>query len=85
MERPGKLGRDTILKQYHEIWNESWRYFRNYAEQLPLPEEKWEEAVKLIPIFVGRHPEHEEFARKVIIRVFGELERQDKAIRRGEQ
>lgn len=80
----GRSGNDTVLRAYHALWTDAWKYFKNYAEKLPLTEAQWEEAVRIIPLYVERHPDHEEFARKTIITVFNELERRDKAIRRGE-
>lgn len=82
MDADGRNGRNTILMEYHTIWSEAWRYFRTYAEQAPLTEDAWDRAVGMLPEFVKRHPEKEEFARKVALMVFQELERYDRAERK---
>ena len=82
MERTGESERNTVLKQYHELWTDAWKYLKNYAALVPMTEAKWEEAINILQIFVERHPDHEEFARKVIITVFRELERIDKENRK---
>lgn len=73
---------ETELRQYNAIWNEAWKFFKHYAGMLPLPEEIWDVLIRSLPMFVDRHKEHEEFARKMILTIENELERQDKAIRR---
>lgn len=76
---------ETELRQYNAIWNESWKYFKTYAEQMPMDDATWERAIMMLPEIVNRHPEHEEFARKMILTVEKELERQDKTLRKGEK
>lgn len=71
------------LKQYHTIWNDSWRFFKTYAEQMPMDEAAWERAIQMTSEFVKQHPENEEFARAMILVIEHELEVQDKAIRKG--
>ena len=71
------------LKQYHTIWNDSWRFFKTYAEQMPMDEAAWERAIQMTSEFVKQHPENEEFARAMILAVEHELEVQDKAMRKG--
>lgn len=66
------------LKTYHTIWNESWKYFKTYAEQTPMADATWERAIRMLAEFVNRHPDHEEFARKMILVIEKELERLDK-------
>ena len=69
------------LQKHHELWNESWRYFRHYAEKIPLSDDDWVEAIRMMSEFVDRHLENEAFARKLIIMVMRELEAQDKKAR----
>lgn len=70
------------LKTYHEIWNESWKYFRTYAEQMPMDDATWERAIMMLPEIVTRHPEHEAFARAMILVVEKELEERDREMRK---
>lgn len=71
------------LKTYHTIWNDSWRYFKTYAEQMPMDEAAWNRAILMTDKFVREHPEHEAFARAMILAIEHELEVQDKAMRKG--
>lgn len=71
------------LKAYHTIWNESWKYFKKYAEQIPMTEAAWDRAIRETCEFAEQYPEHEAFARALILAVEHELEVQDRAIRKG--
>lgn len=70
------------LSQYHDIWNESWRYFRHYAEKIPLSDEDWKEVIDMSSIFVDRHMDHERFARKLIVIIVREIEMRDREARK---
>lgn len=70
------------LKTYHTIWNESWKFFKTYAEQMPMDDAAWERAIMMLPEFVNRHPDHEYFARKMILVIEKELERLDKEMKK---
>lgn len=71
------------LKQYHTLWNDAWRFFKCYAEQLPLPDEKWEDVIRMVEEYGKRHPENEYAARKIIITVFTLLEHEHKQLTGG--
>lgn len=71
------------LREYNTIWNDSWRFFKTYAEQMPMDEAAWERAIRMTDKFVREHPEHEAFARAMILAIEHELEVQDKAMRKG--
>ena len=62
------------MQAYHEIWNDSWKFFKHYASRMPLPDNEWTELINMLPKFVARHPEHEKFARKMILTIEKELE-----------
>lgn len=70
------------LKTYHTIWNESWKYFKTYAEQMPMDEAAWERAIRMTSEFVKQHPENEAFARAMILVVEKELEERDREARK---
>lgn len=70
------------LKTYHTIWNDSWRFFKTYAEQMPMTDATWNRAILMTDKFVREHPEHEAFARALILVIEHELEVQDKAARK---
>ena len=70
------------LKTYHTIWNDSWRFFKTYAEQMPMNDATWNRAILMTDKFVREHPEHEAFARSLILVIEHELEVQDKAARK---
>lgn len=83
MEGTGKFGRDTILREYHEIFVDAWKFFKHYAQQIPLPEDLWsDELIPMTSKFVTRHPEHEAFARAMILVVEHELEERDREERK---
>ena len=82
MGADGEFGRNTVLKEYHTIFVDAWRYFKTYAEQMPMDEAAWERAIRMTSEFVKQHPENEAFARALILAVEHELEVQDKAIRK---
>jgi len=71
------------LKTYHTIWNESWKYFKTYAEQMPMDEAAWERAIRMTSEFVKQHPENEAFARAMILTVEHELEERDREAHKG--
>ena len=83
MGADGEFGRNTVLKEYHTIFVDAWRYFKEYATQMPMDEATWERAIRMTSEFVKQHPENEAFARALILTVEHELEVQDKAIRKG--
>lgn len=70
------------MQAYHDLFNDSWKFFKHYASQIPLTENQWDELITMMPKFVRRHPEHEEFARKMILMLEAEIERADKENRR---
>lgn len=70
------------LKTYHTIWNDSWRFFKTYAEQMPMNDATWNRAILMTDKFVREHPEHEAFSRALILVIEHELEVQDKAARK---
>lgn len=69
------------MEPYQEIWNDSLRFFNYYVGKMPMDEADWEELVKMLPKFVARHPDHTDFARKMILAVESELEVMDKSRR----
>lgn len=70
------------LKTYHTIWNDSWRFFKTYSEQMPMSDATWNRAILMTDKFVREHPEHEAFARALILVIEHELEVQDKVARK---
>ena len=69
------------MEPYQEVWNDSLRFFNHYSSKMPLSEADWEELISMLPKFVARHPDHADFARKMILAVESELEVIDKAMR----
>ena len=69
------------MEPYQEVWNDSFRFFNHYSGKMPLTETDWEELIAMLPKFVARHPDHKDFARKIILAVESELEIIDKARR----
>lgn len=73
------------LKQYNRLFNDAWQFFKNYASRIPMTEADWMELIPMLDTFTKRHPDHEEFARAMILTVEHELEVQDKTIRKKEE
>ena len=78
----GGSGRDTVLREYHTIWTEAWKFFRVYFEQIPMDESAWERCIRMTAEFVNQHPDHEDFARVTIMTIERELEVRDKEARK---
>lgn len=69
------------MEKYRNVWDDAWRFFKYYMSKLPLTDPDWEELINMLPKFVARHPDHKDFARKMILAVESELEVQDKVRR----
>ncbi len=78
----GRFGRDTVLREYHEVWTNAWKFFKYYAGKIPMTDDEWSELIPMTSKFVERHPEHEAFARAVILVVEKELEERDREMRK---
>ena len=78
----GRFGRDTVLREYHEVWTDAWKFFKYYAGKIPMTDDEWNELIPMTSKFVARHPEHEAFARAMILVVEKELEERDREMRK---
>lgn len=43
------------LKKYYSVWNDGWKFFRQYAEQLPQTDEGWNKLVTAVGEFSEKH------------------------------
>ena len=78
----GRFGRDNVLREYHEVWTDAWKFFKYYAGKIPMTDDEWSELIPMTSKFVERHPEHEAFARAMILVVEKELEERDREMRK---
>ena len=70
------------LKEYNTVFNDAWKFFKHYAGMIPMTEADWAELIPMTSKFVTRHPEHEAFARAIILVVEKELEERDREMRK---
>ena len=66
------------LKAYHELTNDAWRYFRKYAEQIPMTDEAWSAAVEELNDIVIKHDSIQRMTRRTMMGVIDELEHLDR-------
>jgi len=70
------------MEPYQEIWDDAWRFFKYYAGKIPMTDDEWSELIPMTSKFVTRHPDHEAFARAIILIVEKELEERDREMRK---
>lgn len=61
------------VKSYHQIWNDTWQFFKRYMIDMPMTEEGWDQVIREMSEYVEASP-HERMAREIIIAAFHELE-----------
>lgn len=66
------------LKQYHSLWNDTWKLFRKYCEAVPLSDAQWRSFVDESAALVEDHKEHDTLAIKLMIAISDEVDRIDK-------
>lgn len=66
------------LKAYHELTNDAWRYFRKYAEQIPMDDNAWSDAVSELSDILTRHDEIKRMAHRMMAGIIDELEHLDR-------
>lgn len=68
------------VKSYYRIYTESWKFFRKYAEQLPLSDGQWNKACReMIDICEQHKDDTAKFVSGIMYQTMNELERCDKA------
>lgn len=70
------------LKKYLAVFNDAWKFFKHYAGKIPMTDDEWSELIPMTSKFVTRHPDHEAFARAMILVVEKELEERDREVRK---
>ena len=70
------------LKAYHELINDAWRFFRKYAEMIPLPDNQWTTEVTEKLAFVEQHTGCRRLALKLMTAIEDELEHLDREAKR---
>ena len=66
------------LKQYHDLFNDAWKHFRRYAEQIPLSDQAWENEVNDKVALVDKYPGCHRMAVKLMTQIEDELEHLDR-------
>lgn len=66
------------MTQYYRLFVDAWRYFRRYAERIPLTDQAWEAAVNELSGIVDRHNGIQRMTRKIMMAVMDELEHLDR-------
>ena len=70
------------IKEHYEISATAWKYFRKYAEQLPLSDDQWNSACKeMIDICNQYGKDVAQFASGIMYQTMLELERLDKRMK----
>lgn len=68
------------VKRYYKIYTDVWKFFRKYAEQLPLSDSQWNEACReMIDICEQYKGDMAKFVSGIMYQTMMELERCDKA------
>ena len=70
------------LKQYHDLINDAWRFFRKYAEQIPLSDQAWVEEVNEKSALIDKHTGCRRLALKLMTQIEDELEQLDREAKR---
>ena len=66
------------MTQYYRLFVDAWRFFRRYAEQIPLSDPAWEAAIEELNSVLIRHDSIQRMARRMMSGVVDELEHLDR-------
>ncbi len=66
------------VKPYYTVLTDAWRFFRKYAEQIPLPDNQWTAEVTEKLAFVEQHTSCRRLALKLMTAIEDELEHLDR-------
>ena len=66
------------LKEAYNVFTDAWRYFRRYAEQIPMTDEVWSAAVEELSGIIKKHDGIQRITRKLMTAVIDELEHLDR-------
>ena len=63
---------------YFQLLTDAWRFFRKYAEQIPLSDSQWAAEVSEKLVFVEQHTSCRRLALKLMTAIEDELEHLDR-------
>lgn len=70
------------VKPYYTVLTDAWRFFRKYAEQIPLSDQAWVEEVNEKVALVDKHTSCRRLALKLMTQIEDELEQLDREAKR---
>lgn len=70
------------VKPYYTVLTDAWRFFRKYAEQIPLSDQAWVEEVNEKSALIDKHTGCRRLALKLMTQIEDELEQLDKEVKR---
>lgn len=70
------------INRYYEAITDAWRFFRKYAEQIPLSDQAWAEGVAEKVALVDKHTSCRRLALKLMTQIEDELEQLDREAKR---
>ena len=65
------------FKSYHQIWNDTWQFFKRYMINLPMTEAGWTLLIDDMCAYVKKS-EHQDVAKEMMLAAFHELEAEHK-------
>ena len=63
------------IKSYHQIWNDTWQFFKRYMIDMPMTEDGWSALIDDMCVYVAKS-EHPGMAKEMMLVVFRELEKE---------
>jgi hypothetical protein len=70
------------MTQYYRLFVDAWRYFRRYAEQIPLSDPAWVEEIDEKAALIDKHTGCRRLALKLMTQIEDELEQLDREAKR---
>lgn len=70
------------VKPYYTVLTDAWRFFRKYAEQIPLSDQAWVEEIDEKAALIDKHTGCRRLALKLMTQIEDELEQLDREAKR---
>ena len=67
---------------YFKLMTDAWRFFRKYAEQIPLSDQAWVEEIDEKSALIDKHTGCRRLALKLMTQIEDELEQLDREAKR---
>lgn len=67
---------------YYTVLTDAWRFFRKYAEQIPLSDQAWVEEIDEKAALIDKHTGCRRLALKLMTQIEDELEQLDRGAKR---